>query len=298
MSADRRPVFRLPATLVVIGLIGAIVGGGCERAQPSPPSSIAPSAAKASEDPGAVASAAPSSPAITDSPPGTSSSAPGSEPTAALTAIAIDSAVRTATDRLRVRSAPGVGAASVKLEPLLPVRTLLFVIEGPVGADGYAWYHAMPFDGIAPTGWVAAAAHDGTPWLAPVSLSCPTPPLDGQAILDLSTFGGLICFGNREIQLVGDVTCELGDVDMVFAGPTWIRHDRHCSIDLGGETRSFFDGGIEGLGLPTHGRGVVTGHFDDPEARSCIWGGVDGPSPDPASVVANCRAMFVATALN
>jgi hypothetical protein len=155
----------------------------------------------------------------------------------------------------------------------------------------------MPFDGIAPTGWVAAAAHDGTPWLAPASLNCPTPPLDGQAILDLSTFGGLVCFGNREIQLVGDVTCELGDVDVMFAGPTWVRHDRHCYIDLGGKTRSFFDGGIGGLGLPSRFRAVVTGHFDDPLALTCTWG-IEGPAPDPASVVVNCRAMFVATALN
>ena len=239
----------------------------------------------------------PSSPEITDAPPATSSPAAATQPPAPSTQIAVDSAVRTVTDRLRVRSAPGVGSASVKLEPLLQARTLLFVIAGPIAADDYDWYQVAPFDGIAATGWVAAAAHDGTPWLAPASLNCPRSPLDGQAILDLSTYGGLVCFGDREIQLVGDVTCELGDVEMAVAGPTWIRHDRHCFIDLGGETRSFFDGGIEGLGLPTHGRGVVAGHFDDPEARSCVWDGVDG-SPDPALVVASCRAMFVATALN
>jgi hypothetical protein len=298
MLVDRRPRFRRPATLVVIGLIGAVVGGGCTRVEPSPAPSLAPSAIAQAPTPDGGASMSPSSPEITDSPPATSSPAPTTQPPAPSTQIAIDTAARTATDRLRVRSAPGVGATSVKLEPLLPTGTLLFVIDGPVTADGYDWYHAMPFDGIAPTGWVAAAAHDGTPWLAPESLTCPTPPLDTQAILDLSSFGGLICFGNREIQLVGDVTCELGDDGIVFAGPTWIRHDRRCSIDLGGETRSFFDGGIEGLGLPTHGRAVVTGHFDDPEARSCVWDGVDGPSPDPATIVASCRAMFVTTALN
>ena len=199
-------------------------------------------------------------------------------------------------DRLRVRSSPGVSSASAKLEPLLSTQTLLFVVAGPIAADGYDWYHVVPFDGIAPTGWVAAAARDGTPWLAPASQACPEPPLDGQAILDLSSYGGLVCYGDREIQLVGDITCAIGDVDRVIAGPEWLRSDRYCQIDLGGEAREFFDGGIEGLGLPSRFRALVTGHFDDPEAQTCIWG-IEGPAPDPATVVSNCRAMFIANEL-
>ena len=238
----------------------------------------------------------PSSPEITESPPATSSPAPTTQPPARSTQVAIDSAVRTVTDRLRVRSAPGVGATSVKLEPLLPTGTLLFVIDGPITADGYDWYHAMPFEGIAPTGWVAAAAHDGTPWLAPESLTCPTPPLDAHAILDLSTYGGLVCYGDREIRLVGDIVCELADVDRPFGGPDWLGNGRHCQFDLGSQSMEFFDGGIEGLGLPTRGRALVTGHFDDSQARACTWG-IESPAPDPASVVVNCRAMFVATDL-
>ena len=199
-------------------------------------------------------------------------------------------------DRLRVRSAPGVGATSVKLEPLLSKERLLFVIAGPVAADGYDWYQILAFEGIAPTGWVAAAARDGTPWLRPAKLSCPTPPLNAAAVLGLSSFGGLVCFGERTIELTGQVDCRLADVDRTIAGPTWMRSNRICELDLGGQTMEFFDGGIEGLGLPTHGPATVTGHFDDPEALACT-SAVEPPAPDPDSIVANCRAMFVATEL-
>ena len=299
MSVDRRPrPFRLATvTLAVIGLIAAIAGG-CQGTQPNPLPGTTPGATgEASASPSTGISTGPSSSEPAASPVATPSPAREAEPSAASTVFAPDSAVRTVTDGLRVRSKPGVSAASVKLEPLLGTKILLFVIAGPVAADGYDWYHVMPFDGIAPTGWVAAAARDGTPWLAPASLACPAPPLDGQAVLDLSSLGGLVCYGDREIQLVGDVTCENADVDRVFGGPEWLHSGRYCRLDLGGETREFFDGGIEGLGLPTRGRARVTGHFDDPAALTCVWA-VEPPAPDPASVVVNCRAMFVATELN
>lgn len=282
MTLDRRArSLHLAATaLAVLALISL---AGCRAAEPSPPPSTTSSAVTPS---GTAASTV-----------ATSSSAPSADPGATSTAFATDSAVRTVTDRLRVRSRPGVSAASIKLEPLLRTRTLLFVVAGPVAADGFDWYQVMPFDGIAPSGWVAAADRDGTPWLVRASLACPEPPLNGQALLDLSSLGGLVCYRDREIQLVGDVTCENADVDRVFGGPEWLHSGRYCQLDLGGETREFFDGGIEGLGLPTRGRARVTGHFDDPAALTCVWA-VEPPAPDPATVVVSCRAMFVATALN
>ena len=76
----------------------------------------------------------------------------------------------TVTDRLRARSEPRVSGDSVKYEPLLPVGTQLLVIEGPVQASGYDWYHVAPvaitLTGGVADGWVAAADHDGTPWIA------------------------------------------------------------------------------------------------------------------------------------
>ncbi|HEX5825680.1 MAG TPA: hypothetical protein VFY18_14575 [Candidatus Limnocylindrales bacterium] len=190
-----------------------------------------------------------------------------------------------------------MSSASEKLEPLLERGTLLFVTAGPIRADEYEWYQLTPFVALAPTGWVAAAAHDGTPWLAPASLACPAPPIDVRNVPDPFGLGGLVCYGGREIQITGDVTCELADLAPVFAGPEWLRTDRHCLFDVNGQAIEFFDGGIGGLGLPTHGRGVVTGHFDDAEAPTCTWAG-EAPAPDLAWVVVSCRASFVATELN
>ena len=215
----------------------------------------------------------------------------------ASTAIAVDMVVRTVAPDLQARSAPSLGASSRKIEPLLPQDSRLFVIAGPIFADGFAWYQVLSFDGVFPGVWIAGAGLDGAPWLEPDPQPCPTPPLDAAALLDLVPYGGLACFGGTETQLTGDVHCELGDVDRSYSGPDWLRDDRSCTIDLGGgETMEIFDGGISGLTYPTTQRALVSGHFDDPKAASCVYA-LDPPAPDPATVVVNCRAMFVGTAL-
>jgi hypothetical protein len=215
----------------------------------------------------------------------------------ASTAIAVDMVVRTVAPDLQARSAPSVGASSRKIEPLLPQDSRLFVIAGPISADGYAWYQVLSFDGVFPGVWIAGAGLDGAPWLEPDPQPCPAPPLDAAALGDLVPYGGLACYGGAEIQLTGDVHCELGDVDRAYSGPDWLRDDRSCTIDLGGgETMEIFDGGISGLTYPTTQRALVSGHFDDPKAASCVYA-LDPPAPDPATVVVNCRAMFVGTAL-
>jgi hypothetical protein len=215
----------------------------------------------------------------------------------ATAAIAVDMVVRTVAPDLQARSAPSVGASSRKIEPLLPQDSRLFVIAGPISADGYAWYQVLSFDGVFPGVWIAGAGLDGAPWLEPDPQPCPAPPLDAAALGDLVPYGGLACFGGKEIQLTGDVHCELGDVDRAYSGPDWLRDDRSCTIDLGGgETMEIFDGGINGLTYPTTQRALVSGHFDDPKAASCVYA-LDPPAPDPATVVDNCRAMFVGTAL-
>jgi hypothetical protein len=232
--------------------------------------------------------------------PTTSSSVP--PPTAATsasasTAVAVDMVVRTVVPDLQARSAPSLGASSRKVEPLLPQDSRLFVIAGPISADGFAWYQVLSFDGVFPGVWIPLAGLDGTPWLEPDPQPCPTPPLDATALGDLVPYGGLACYGGTNIQLMGDVHCELGDVDRAYSGPDWLRDDRSCTIDLGGgETMEIFDGGIPGLTYPMTQRALVSGHFDDPKAASCVYA-LDPPAPDPATVVVNCRAMFVGTGL-
>lgn len=72
------------------------------------------------------------------------------------------------TDNLVRRTKPMIAEESVIIGELnAPVR--VFLLEGPVEADGYAWWLVTPeggnSDGLA---WVAAAAKDGEEWLQPV----------------------------------------------------------------------------------------------------------------------------------
>jgi hypothetical protein len=70
-----------------------------------------------------------------------------------------------------MRSKPEVSAASIKYDPLLPIGTRLQVVTGPEAGSGYWWYRVDLIDGLTlyrsvRSGWVAAAARDGTPWIA------------------------------------------------------------------------------------------------------------------------------------
>ncbi len=144
------------AILLAVLLVGACEGGaaptGAGVAATARPTATVPSASAG------VAPAPTAGPAATPAPsPTTISLAPGS--------LAV-----TVSDRLRVRSQPRVADDSAKYEPLLPTGTELTVIEGPVQASGYDWYRVAPvsltLSGGATEGWVAAADHDGTPWIA------------------------------------------------------------------------------------------------------------------------------------
>jgi hypothetical protein len=77
---------------------------------------------------------------------------------------------------LRVRTAPTVDdTKSAKLEPLLGRGTQLRILEGPVTADDYDWYRVEAI-GWPHRGWVAAADHDGLPWIRSDSATTTVPP--------------------------------------------------------------------------------------------------------------------------
>jgi hypothetical protein len=70
-----------------------------------------------------------------------------------------------------VRTLPTVdNSKSVKLDPLLGLGTRLQIIEGPVRADDYEWYLVQAI-GMPHRGWVAAADHDGSPWIEDSALA-------------------------------------------------------------------------------------------------------------------------------
>lgn len=216
------------------------------------------------------------------------------------------------TADLVVRSAPGVSAASEMYPERLNEPTLLFVVEGPVRADGYDWYLVQPFSRDRcvdvcppgpPFGWVAQAGKDGEEWIAPASLDCPEP--DVGDIGWLSPAARLACFGNETLALEGIFgDCYAAETPVAF-------QQTRCEIrptDYVQETFTSFLTMIPAAGVefPWDRPGVrirATGHFDDPTASDCEWGersnedfGLPPGNPPPAEwVILNCRQEFVVT---
>jgi hypothetical protein len=90
---------------------------------------------------------------------------PAPAPTPRQGVLLAGSVVDVVVTGLRVRTAPTVDdTKSAKLEPLLSIGTRLEVIDGPVTADDYDWYLVQAI-GLPHRGWVAAADHDGSPWV-------------------------------------------------------------------------------------------------------------------------------------
>jgi hypothetical protein len=230
------------------------------------------------------------------------------------------------TDDLRVRTWPGTGEASTKLEPLLKPGTKLYVVDGPVGDSGYRWYKVMTIDPsieLSPPGdaedepffeegWVAVADTTGEPWVQAAKVPCPAAPSTVEELVDVDDVTALACFGDAPLTLRARVlSC--------FDSPELKNHDA-CQPDTGGIpvqpdwfNRSYWflvppqgvfnarDSMLEfhddplgtapepiPLGIPV----TVTGRFNHPAASACAedWLG---------TIVATvyCRTVFAVTAV-
>jgi hypothetical protein len=225
----------------------------------------------------------------------------------------------TVSDRLRVRSLPEVSQASIKYDPLLPIGTRLFVLDGPALGDGYAWYEVLvPIPSASGstvgrwlTGWVAAAGKDGEPWIEDASIDCPASngPL---SLADLAQIrqrpvddGPLACFGTAEVQIDGQARLHCADAAPVGDAETaWLsaRSGRWLEIIVG-------DRRLEARIDPTQpidlacdrqlrSRYRIVGHFDDPAAARCTSGPASTPgSTDLRVAVYRCRTFLVATSV-
>jgi hypothetical protein len=132
---------------------------------------------------------------------------------------------------LRVRTAPGVGSDSRKLEPLLPTGTRMFVVGGPVTADGYDWYEIQTdadAGEIDLYGWVAAADKEGRAWIKPTDPKCPD-ARDGLAISEAAPLDRLACFGDAQFEIVAREVFTIVDVDDEPC--PWSPGHGACSID-------------------------------------------------------------------
>lgn len=223
--------------------------------------------------------------------------------------LAPDSVVAVVTDGLRVRGLPSTGDDSVKFERLLNRGDLLFIVDGPVEADGYEWYLVQALldgqESDGPFGWVAAGARDGTPWIDDVDdTACPVLP-DGAMRLGTTPPEILLhCFGSSEIEfeLDANVGC-IAENARSGVEPSWFSQGcfllsgdacGSCGLDLASDPAS-------GVRIPEleSARWLFRGHFDDAAAAECR--SAFPPSGDtilPDEVVVHfCRTRFVLTAL-
>ena len=195
----------------------------------------------------------------------------------------------TVTDRLRVRSQPRVSDDSVKYEPVLPIGTTLFVLDGPVSASGYTWYKVAPvsFAELAGpgNGWVAIADKDGQAWIGPAGAAdaglslaladVPRAPADPAAAQGAAA--SINAFGlDLERRLVTDPTLDLGDRNMVFSPTSIVLALAMARAGAKGETAAQMDKVIHAQGWDSLAAGVNA--LDQALAsRNASWNDGDGP---------------------
>lgn len=213
-----------------------------------------------------------------------------------------------ATDGLRVRMLPTVGEASQRLEPTLDEGVTFFVVDGPVMADGYAWYQIDPYGGDVPLpfGWIAAGSREGEPWIENHLDGCDTVYPSLEMLVLRPSQESLYCYGSDELEITGNLYCDFGDVEGLASGPEWLEFDRYCELRTpdwnvhdGISLRVWGQAATNLLeqGSPVDGQYAVVGHFDDPGARECVADADVRPEADPAEAVFHCRMQFVATAV-
>jgi hypothetical protein len=239
-------------------------------------------------------------------------------PAAPLLAHDAVAAVTQAGDGLRVRSLPTTAQESERLEPLLSAGTEVFIIDGPVAADGYDWYEIIAFDtevegGLPLIGWSAVADRDsGEAWLRPQTVGCGSEyPLDVDHLAGLGGSGGLDCFGSEELtlQAARDSTCGEGSSSWIVE-PGWFLTREIALVQLDAQGTYLTDIGArlhpevvgdwdDGVCTPDYQpvMAQVTGHYDDPAAEDCSIRDPERAQPeiDPRYAAYWCRTAFVVT---
>jgi hypothetical protein len=313
---------RVVVAAVIIGLLVASCGSTPERLPASLSAEPSNAASSPSPDRGISSAAPETSPSRAIEP--SAAPSPAATPADTQSRPRPDSFAWVVTDNLRVRSRPEVSDQSAKYEPLLWKGALLWVIEGPVRGSGYDWYRIQPMGEAdlqqhpdpPPEGWVAAASKVGEPWVEDWGI-CPRVPLDTVSEFDWPAQGliGLSCNGSQSIEFTAMAsrwsphTCDDSDWRRQIE-PVWFQGcvDRYVLDRVGG----FAQGERAALSITlapevevnvtpaleigSWVRVRVSGHYDDPRARSCrLPEHLANVSEE--TVVRFCRAQFVVDTL-
>ena len=216
-----------------------------------------------------------------------------------------------------MRSAPGIFEASLIFPYRLGPGDGLYVVDGPVSANGFTWYLAHAYqvgpEGVESSlfGWVAAADRNGEDWVIPVEADCPA-EAQIPALHELPMAMRLACFDDRSVELEGDVTCPGLDPPIPTPSPAWLTWGGCYLNPHGAPPYDPFDGATA-VGLPIHyppsaerrsGYLRIVGHFDDPRAAECRFdvpvpeGDQYGQELEHQAQQLRCRASLVVTEAN
>jgi hypothetical protein len=202
-------------------------------------------------------------------------------------------------DGLRVREQPGLNAAVVDT---LPAGTVIDVTGwwGPIVVDGIDWYSVF-YDGRRKSGY-AAAGSDGNRYLELLPPRCEDGEPDLAALLRITEWEQLACFGDRSLTVTGTYGCLVcGSYMPGRYEPMWLAFPGLLSY-LGSSPDAVLTLHFPpeaGLESPPNASIVrVTGHFNDPTSTTCVVEAPGEPvvSVDPAIAELYCREQFVVDA--
>lgn len=269
-------------------------------------------AAQVSQGPFGSGDVPPPSATPTSSPPSQPTATPA--PTLAFEAPADvlppDSLAIVTGDGLRIRETPGLSGpvvASVGAGEVLWTGRWWSTAE----ADGIRWYPiyfaagyrgwpTFPAEG-AQSGWVAAGVGDER-YLELLPPRCPDAEPDLAALLKLTGWERLACFGDRPLTVTGTWGCPF--CDGTTGGtyePIWLANPLNFAqlsvrSDYGNPIGLRFPPD-SGLQLPSVGGSIlrVGGHFNDPAATTCVisWIGYQESESLSGNAELYCREQFV-----
>jgi hypothetical protein len=323
---------RLPALVIVLvaaltGLgLGVLLGdrGSTALAPSDEPLPSATADASQTADP----TPEPSSPMPAASPSASVEAASTPAPTPSPSPVAasnlpVEGFAEVVADRLVMRVAPGLSSDVLQYGQggdhppgyVFPTATigrdtewtLVYLLDGPVAADGYDWYLAAAtrLENSWPEylGWIAAGdAQDA--WLVQTDVPCPEAPvqLADVTYTALPRLTVIYCLGGQELTLRGYYTapppgeplegecvsepawlvCSFGWHTLRVLEAPWAGDGNHLGLQLHPDM---------GLMPPRPGWIEVTGQFDHPAAAEC---GNDQPGTGFGTSL-QCRSSFVVT---
>lgn len=287
----------------VLAMLAMVLLVACSSGGATPPSS-APDPTRAP-----VATPAPTAPSPSPSDPSEPSPAPPATPAPPGDSLVGGVVTTLASDGLRARSMPRISDDSFMFEPLLPLGTELYVLDGPVSASGYTWYEVAALTSrTLPSGWIASADRNGEPWIEAGAFDCPPVPTDFRSLAALPPGVGLACFPQVPITVEARLISCNCDADGSGYTPSWFflgSGSPDLLVEPGvtdptysGNPDDWFALNLDPTGehpevLPIGEVVEVTGVFDHPAAAGCTRTEMDG-EPVPSK---GCRLEFAVTRL-